>query len=233
MFLRGSSYFKKNQFELSLHDFELLLQIEQPDISNIDAIYYKGMSLSKLNQPKLAIDDFTIVLSLNPNHVNAAFARAACYNTLGQFSEAIQDYNFALVQDQTTGLKQEQRKQDRRHPSSMGSRERGYSRSMGLAEAFSPVMGGRQDREDLPPLSSSHRLWNPSSSSSQAYGGSGQDDASPDIYNGMNPNQSGVGSGAGTGAGGSKERSSEHYHALGYQYRKQGNCRVLLTLKLL
>lgn len=55
------------------------------------------MCFSKLSKPELAIEDFTNVLCLNPDHVSAAFARAACYNTIGQFSKAIEDYNMALL----------------------------------------------------------------------------------------------------------------------------------------
>jgi Tfp pilus assembly protein PilF len=40
------------------------------------------------------------VLELAPDHVNAAYARAACYNSKGQFSRAIEDYNLALTKDQ-------------------------------------------------------------------------------------------------------------------------------------
>jgi tetratricopeptide (TPR) repeat protein len=43
------------------------------------------------------------VLSLDPDHVNAAFARAACFNAVGQFQRAIEDYNFALLKDNNGG----------------------------------------------------------------------------------------------------------------------------------
>jgi hypothetical protein len=67
-----------------------------------------------------AITDFTRVLSAEPTHVNAAYARAACYNRKvidasltslwrqichgvggcqGDFSQAIEDYNLALTND--------------------------------------------------------------------------------------------------------------------------------------
>ena len=39
-------------------------------------------------------------MSIDPENVGAAFARAACYNSLGQFSKAIEDYNAALIKDQ-------------------------------------------------------------------------------------------------------------------------------------
>lgn len=53
-----------------------------------------------MGKPELAIADLSIVLQLNPDHVNAAFARAACYNKMGLLTQAIEDYNFALFKDQ-------------------------------------------------------------------------------------------------------------------------------------
>lgn len=59
------------------------------------------MALTKVDQQERAIEDLTRVLSINPDHVNAAFARAACYNKIGQFVKAIEDYNFALMKDES------------------------------------------------------------------------------------------------------------------------------------
>lgn len=39
------------------------------------------------------------MLNLDPNHVNAVFARAACQNKKGDYSKAIEDYNRALELD--------------------------------------------------------------------------------------------------------------------------------------
>ena len=61
------------------------------------------MAFSKVGDPESAIADFTTLLDLNPEMVNAAFARAACYNTLGMFNKAIEDYNFALLIDPSNG----------------------------------------------------------------------------------------------------------------------------------
>ena len=80
------------------------------------------MAYSKLGQQERAIADLSAVLELNPDHVNALFARlvaivfdqflwralyellfdfrAACFNSIGQFSRAIEDYNVALLKDQ-------------------------------------------------------------------------------------------------------------------------------------
>jgi tetratricopeptide (TPR) repeat protein len=66
----------------------------------------------------VAIHDFSNVLRIFPNHINAAFARAACYNAIGQFSRAIEDYNFALVKDQDSARVE---KYDRRRANSLSS----------------------------------------------------------------------------------------------------------------
>lgn len=60
-----------------------------------------AVALTKVDQQERAIEDLTRVLSINPDHVNAAFARAACYNKIGQFVKAIEDYNFALMKDES------------------------------------------------------------------------------------------------------------------------------------
>ena len=40
------------------------------------------------------------MLSIDPNHINAAYARGACENKRGNFAKAIDDYNMALDKDQ-------------------------------------------------------------------------------------------------------------------------------------
>jgi tetratricopeptide (TPR) repeat protein len=39
------------------------------------------------------------VLDIDPNHINAAYARGACENKRGNFAKAIDDYNMALEKD--------------------------------------------------------------------------------------------------------------------------------------
>ena len=112
LFLRGSSYFKKQQFALSLLDLDACASLiesgraaeevdETSASSSAECYYYRGMAYSKTDRQELAIENLTLCLDRNPGHVNAAFARAACYNTIGQFSRAIEDYNFALLKDET------------------------------------------------------------------------------------------------------------------------------------
>ena len=40
------------------------------------------------------------MLRIDPNHINAAYARGACENKRGNFAKAIEDYNMALAKDQ-------------------------------------------------------------------------------------------------------------------------------------
>lgn len=40
------------------------------------------------------------MLEIDPNHINAAYARGACENKRGNFAKAIEDYNMALEKDQ-------------------------------------------------------------------------------------------------------------------------------------
>ena len=39
------------------------------------------------------------MLELDPDHVNAAYARGACENKRGNFAKAIEDYTLALEKD--------------------------------------------------------------------------------------------------------------------------------------
>ena len=43
------------------------------------------------------------MLELDPDHINAAYARGACENKRGNFAAAIEDYNMALEKDQGVG----------------------------------------------------------------------------------------------------------------------------------
>lgn len=96
LFLRGSSLFKKRQYNESINDFNEVLLF---DPTHVECLYTRGMAYSRIGEQERAILDFTNVMDIASDHVNAAFARAACYNAIGQFSRAIEDYNFALSMD--------------------------------------------------------------------------------------------------------------------------------------
>lgn len=58
-----------------------------------------GCAYEKKGDNEKGIYNFTLVLEFDASHVNAAFARAACYNKIGDFHLAIEDYNKALELD--------------------------------------------------------------------------------------------------------------------------------------
>ena len=70
------------------------------------SLYNRGMAFEKLNCINEAIDDYSRVLELDPSHVNAAYARAACHNRKGNYSQAIEDYSLALSKDKAKQVKQ-------------------------------------------------------------------------------------------------------------------------------
>jgi tetratricopeptide (TPR) repeat protein len=94
------------------------------------------MAYTKIGMQDKAISDFSQVLLSNPDHVNALFARAACYNTVGQFSAAIEDYNIALLKDHSRVSASGDRSPDKRRPGTPGnSSASGYG---GSSSQFSP-----------------------------------------------------------------------------------------------
>jgi tetratricopeptide (TPR) repeat protein len=99
LYLRGSSFFKKNYLDACIQDLSTVLR-SQP--THQDCLYTRGLAYFKTNKHELALKDLTRVLELNPDHVNAAYSRAACYNKMGLLTEAIEDYNFALSKDQSS-----------------------------------------------------------------------------------------------------------------------------------
>ncbi len=68
---------KKGLFYDTIKDCNALLLM---DTQNVGAYYTRGCAYEKLGEIDKGITDFTTVLKLDPNHVNAAFARGACQN---------------------------------------------------------------------------------------------------------------------------------------------------------
>ena len=119
LYIRASCYMKKQKWAAAVSDYTAALSIDENDVASIVSSYLtpsffrciwakltlrsqynRGMAYEKLGSVNEAIADFTTVLSVDHNHVNAAYARAACHNRNGSFTAAIDDYNFALLKDQ-------------------------------------------------------------------------------------------------------------------------------------
>ncbi len=58
-----------------------------------EAFYLRGQIFEKKGDYSLAIRDYQHALEINPSLVNAAYAKAACLNKLGNFEDAINTYN--------------------------------------------------------------------------------------------------------------------------------------------
>ena len=63
------------------------------------------------------------MLEIDPNHINAAYARGACENKRGNFDKAIEDYHMALEKDRErpTSPKQRLSMQNRANSEGLGS----------------------------------------------------------------------------------------------------------------
>lgn len=108
------------------------------------------MTFSKMGKPELAIPDLTMVLKLNPDHVNAAFARAACYNSMGLLNQAIEDYNFALFKDQTLNSPVRDETSTTENAQANSTRSRTWSAASSVLEAPFTPKSGRSDNLSVP-----------------------------------------------------------------------------------
>ncbi len=65
--------------------------------SQSEAFYLRGQIFEKKGDYSLAIRDYQHALEINPSLINAAYAKAACLNKLGNFEDAINTYNQAFA----------------------------------------------------------------------------------------------------------------------------------------
>ena len=103
LFIRASSYLKKELFKESIDDCNRLMKL---DNMNTGAYYVRGCAYQKLEEVEKSIEDFTKVLQIDPYHINAAYARGACENKRENYAAAIEDYNKALALDKERGQSQ-------------------------------------------------------------------------------------------------------------------------------
>eukprot|EP00937_MAST-01D_sp_MAST-1D-sp2_P008190 g8190.t1 len=100
LFTRGTAHAKRGDWGAAIRDFNAVLQQpELPAHAIVAALYQRGRALSEAGDEHGAIADCTRVLQLDPDHVSAAYTRAACQNRVGQLDEAVRDYAFALERD--------------------------------------------------------------------------------------------------------------------------------------
>ena len=93
--LRGITYLRQHDYLHAMSDFDYSIvqansfhENSGPRDSNfVASLYSRGVCLAGLQRFEEAVTDFTECLRLAPDHFNAAFGRAACYNATGFFSK--------------------------------------------------------------------------------------------------------------------------------------------------
>lgn len=73
---------------------------------NAKLYFNKATVCSKLNQTKDAVEACTRALELDENYVKALLRRAKCYTELGEFEEAVKDYERLYKIDKSKENKQ-------------------------------------------------------------------------------------------------------------------------------
>ena len=96
LLLRASIYIKMNKFEEAKNDLEPLLD---DNILASTAYYLFGIINKETNNNELALKYFTKSIELDNNNINAYFLRGAINNILGNYKDAIKDYNDAIYKD--------------------------------------------------------------------------------------------------------------------------------------
>jgi len=72
------------------------------ELDSVEGLYLRGCISQRLGDVQSAIRDFGLVLASDPYHFNARLARAACYNYVGDFDRAIEDYESGLNTEEST-----------------------------------------------------------------------------------------------------------------------------------
>jgi len=100
LLIQASILIKTGQFDKAITSCTKIMEIDKEEEN---AYNYRAKAYQGLHKLDFAIRDFSTVLSLNPNHVNAAYSRAACQNMKGNYDEAIVDYELAFEKDLKVG----------------------------------------------------------------------------------------------------------------------------------
>lgn len=103
LYIRASCLMRLGELDKALADCSSYLRILHREglgvLSASDGLYLRGCIYQRKGQIKEAISDFTQVLESEPHHFNARLARASCYNYIGEFDLAIEDYEGGLRGD--------------------------------------------------------------------------------------------------------------------------------------
>lgn len=118
----GNEVFKSGKLQEAYKIYTEALSID-PLNKKINSKLYlnRAIVLSRLNKLREAVDDCNMALKLEENYLKALLRRAKCYNDLGEYTEAVLDYekaysmdkskeNKKLLQDAKFALKRSKRK---------------------------------------------------------------------------------------------------------------------------
>ncbi|XP_063376111.1 dnaJ homolog subfamily C member 7 [Cydia fagiglandana] len=118
----GNEAFKMGRWQQALTLYNEALTIDKNNRAVNAKLYFnKATVCAKLNQIKEAAEACTAALELDENYVKALLRRAKCYTELGEFEEAVKDYerlykidkskeNKMLLQEAKLALKKSKRK---------------------------------------------------------------------------------------------------------------------------
>ena len=96
LLLRASIYIKISKFQEAENDLLPLLN----DINLASTAYYLlGIINKETNNNEVALKYLTKSIELDNNNINAYFLRGAINNIIGDYKNAIKDYNYALYKD--------------------------------------------------------------------------------------------------------------------------------------
>ena len=105
LYLKITHLMRLKKSNEALEGVNLLIRIlthspTPPDPKSLSSYFYlKGQILESLEQHEEAIQEYSKSLSIDDKFYKSSYARAACYNKVGKFDEAIDDYESGILSD--------------------------------------------------------------------------------------------------------------------------------------
>jgi tetratricopeptide (TPR) repeat protein len=102
---RGELYFKQARFTDAIKDYSSAIKLMRPDDKEGAVINYGGRYKAWyfVNEIDSALNDIDALIRLQPNFPGNYNNRALCFNNLGQYEDAIEDYIRYLAKEKNQG----------------------------------------------------------------------------------------------------------------------------------
>ncbi|XP_067007935.1 dnaJ homolog subfamily C member 7 isoform X2 [Anabrus simplex] len=98
----GNEAFKAGRFQEAYNLYTQSLKIDPHNISTNAKLYFNRATVcSKLGRQNEAVTDCSSALELDPNYLKALLRRAKCYMDLGEYEDAVRDYENAFKMDKS------------------------------------------------------------------------------------------------------------------------------------